>query len=143
MATQVNVEEVQYIVFRLVEQYTQWQEPIPKFDTRIPGILESCLQTPFQSFSGQELYPTTVDKAVILFYLMIKNHPFQNGNKRLAIFTLMLYLGKNALDLTLAPMELYNLALEVAASKPNDKDIILEKITRILNNNVHQGLIWA
>ena len=51
--------------------------------------------TRFQSFSGKDLYPTLATKASILFYLMIKNHPFQNGNKRIAITTLLTFLYEN------------------------------------------------
>jgi death-on-curing protein len=44
---------------------------------------------------GKRLYPTLVATAAILFYLMIKNHPFQNGNKRIAITTLLTFLYNN------------------------------------------------
>lgn len=74
----LTVKEVEYIAFRLARARLLFDEPIPDFSTRFPGILESCLATPFQTFSGKSLYPTVIGKASILFYLMIKNHPFQN-----------------------------------------------------------------
>ncbi|MDA2931227.1 hypothetical protein MYX84_14995, partial [Acidobacteria bacterium AH-259-O06] len=47
-------------------------EPIPAFYTRRPGILESCLGTPQQTFDEKPLYPTLVEQASIFFYLLIK-----------------------------------------------------------------------
>ena len=51
--------------------------------------------TPFQTFSAKSLYPSLAGKASMLFYLMIKNHPFLNGNKRIAIITLLMFLLRN------------------------------------------------
>lgn len=136
MAEKITVNEVRYIVYRLVKQYYEWSEPIPEFSARVPGVLESCLATPFQSFSGNEFYPELVDKAAILFYLMIKNHPFQNGNKRLAIFTLMWFLNRNSTGLNITPNALYLLALDVAASKPEEKDSTVNLILSSITNNI-------
>lgn len=74
----ITVKEVEYIAFKLSQEMLAFDEPIPDFSTRYPNILESCLATPFQSFSGKSLYSGLISKASILFYLMIKNHPFQN-----------------------------------------------------------------
>lgn len=81
--THITIKEVEYIAVRLAHELMSFNEPIPEFSTRFPNILESCLATPFQSFSGTSPYRDTISKAAILFYLMIKNHPFQNGNKRI------------------------------------------------------------
>jgi death on curing protein len=132
----VYIEEVEFTVFRLVEQYAEWNEPIPAFYERNPGLLESCLEQPFQAVFGQELYPELLGKAAILFYLMIKNHPFKNGNKRLAIFTLNLFLNKNLFYLAMEPMDLYNLAIEVASSRAEDKDAYTEKVREKLSKSL-------
>jgi prophage maintenance system killer protein len=80
----LSVKEVEYIAFRLAQECLSFNEPIPDFSTRYPNVLESCLAAPFQGFSGKSFYAGLMQKAGILFYLMIKNHPFQNGNKRIA-----------------------------------------------------------
>ena len=49
------------------------------------GLLESAVNTPFQTFSGQDLYPSILDKAARLCYGLAKNHPFRDGNKRSAV----------------------------------------------------------
>src|SRR3990167_1766857 len=90
----VSVAEVEYIAFRLAERFMTWDEPIPEFGSHFPNVLESCLAQPFISFSGKDLHRGLVGKAGTLFYLMIKNHPFQNGNKRIAIMTLLHFLSK-------------------------------------------------
>jgi len=74
----ITVKDVEYISFSLAKERLGFDEPIPDFITRFPNILESCLAIPFQRVFEQNPYPTLVSKASILFYLMIKNHPFQN-----------------------------------------------------------------
>ena len=106
----------------------EFGEPIPPFDTRYPDKLESCLQTPFQTFANKSLYSTFESKAAILFYLMNKNHPFQNGNKRVAVVTLYYFLIINGRRLKVDNHKLYEFAKEVAGSDPDDKDMIISKI---------------
>ncbi|MCE5251856.1 Fic family protein [bacterium] len=77
----ITIAEVEYLAFRLAKEHLSFDKPLPDFSTRYPNVLESCVLTPFQRFSGKALYPTLVSKAAILFYLMIKNHPFLNGNE--------------------------------------------------------------
>ena len=87
----VTVREIEYMAIRLAKELLSFNEPIPDFSTRYPNILESCLAAPFQRFSGKYLYSSLISKASVLFYLMIKNHPFQNGNKRIAMTTLFVF----------------------------------------------------
>ena len=91
----ITIKEVEYTAFRLAKELLTYNEPFPEFGTRFPNILESCLAMPFQRFSKKSLYPGLISKASILFYLMLKNHPFQNGNKRIAMTTLLVFLYMN------------------------------------------------
>ena len=91
----ISISDVEYISFRLAEEMLAFDEPIPDFTSRFPNILESCIATPFQRFSKKSLYPGLISKASILFYLMVKNHPFQNGNKPIAMTTLLVFLFLN------------------------------------------------
>ncbi|OGC47931.1 hypothetical protein A2886_01595 [candidate division WWE3 bacterium RIFCSPHIGHO2_01_FULL_42_13] len=116
-----------------------WSEPIPDFSTRYTNALERCLDQPFQSFGGRQLYPNLLKKASILFYLMIKNHPFQNGNKRIAMTTLFVFLYKNDKWMRLHNQELYNFARWVAESNPKLKDATLAAIETFLKEYV-EGL---
>jgi death-on-curing family protein len=112
----VTLEEVEYIAFRLAREHLSFDEPIPDFRTRFPGRLESCLLTPFVRFAGTSPYPSLASKAAMLLYLMIKNHPFQNGNKRIAVTTLLVFLHKNGKWLQVDSQALYNFTKWVAQS---------------------------
>jgi death-on-curing family protein len=128
----ITVKEVEYVAFRLAKEMLAFNEPIPDFSTRFPNILESCLATPFQSFSGKSFYPTFIAKASILFYLLIKNHPFQNGNKRIAITTLFVFLYKNNKWLKVDVQELYNFTIWVASSPRRVKEETVKAIEKFL-----------
>lgn len=128
----VTIQEVEYIAHRLAQEFMAWDEPIPNFSTRFRNMLESCLSAPFQSFSGKSAYKGLVAKAAILFYLMIKNHPFQNGNKRIAVTTLFFFLYKNKKWLRLDNQELYNFAMWVAQSPPKVKEATVQAIQKFI-----------
>ena len=128
----ISVQEVEYIAHRLAQEMLTFDEPIPDFSSRFPNILESCLAVPFQSFSRKQLYPGLISKASILFYLLIKNHPFQNGNKRIAITTLFVFLYKNNKWIKVDTQELYNFAVWVAQSPAKVKDETVMAIERFL-----------
>ncbi len=121
----ITVKEVEYIAFRLAREHLSFDEPIPDFSTRFPNILESCLVTPFQKFSGKSLYPSLISKASMLLYLMIKNHPFQNGNKRIAITTLLVFLDNNNKWLKVDSQNFYNFTVWVAQSPAELKESVV------------------
>lgn len=91
-------------------------EPIPK--PRAEGLekLESCLQQPFQSAFGKNFYPGFRKKAAILFYLLIKNHPLENGNKRMACLALSYFCQINRYVFDIPQEDFYYLAKNVATS---------------------------
>lgn len=128
----LTIKEVEYLSFRLARETMSFNEPIPDFSTRFPNILESCLATPFQTFGGRSLYSTFLAKASILFYLLIKNHPFQNGNKRIAMTTLFTFLHKNVKWLKVDTQELYNFAVWVASSPPKLKDETVKAVEKFI-----------
>ena len=132
----LSVSDVEYVAFRLAQKHLTFNEPIPDFTTRFPNVLESCVVVPFQTFSGKDLYPTLIDKASILFYLMIKNHPFQNGNKRLAITTVLVFLLSNNKWVEVDGQELYNFTVWVAQSPADYKDQVVEATRKFLRKNL-------
>ncbi len=128
----ISVAEVEYIAFRLAKETMNFNEPIPDFSTRFPNILESCLAVPFQRFAKKPLYSGITSKAAIMFYLMIKNHPFQNGNKRIAMTTLFVFLYKNKKWIKVDNQELYNFAVWVATSPARLKDETVKAIDKFI-----------
>jgi len=132
----LSVKEVEYISFRLAREIMSFNEPIPDFSTRFPHILESCLATPFQSFAGRSLYPSLLSKGSVLFYLMIKNHPFQNGNKRIAITSLFVFLYENKKWLKVDTRELYNFTIWIAQSPARLKNEVVKAIEKFLKSHL-------
>lgn len=133
MIKKISVGEIEYVAFRLARELMSYNEPIPDFTTRFPNVLESCLITPFQTFGRKSLYKGFCAKAAIIFYLLIKNHPFQNGNKRIAITSLLFFLHKNKKWLKVDNKELYNFAVWIAESNPKLKSETVKAIEKFIN----------
>lgn len=132
----ITIADVEYLTFRLAKEHLSFDEPIPDFSTRFPNVLESCVLTPFQRFSGKALYPTLVAKAGILFYLIIKNHPFLNGNKRIAITTLLTFLFENGKWLKADSQELYNFTVWVAQSPSEFKEHVVAAVEKFIRDHL-------
>jgi death-on-curing protein len=138
MVKRVTVKEVAHITFKMAQELLSFNEPIPDFSTRTPNILESCLATPFQTFGGKFLYPGFLTRASMLFYFMIKNHPFENGNKRIAITTLFTFLFANNKWLIADIQELYNFTVWVAQSPTQFKDEVVKAIEKFLKTHIKE-----
>lgn len=137
MRTQsISVDEIKYIAFSLAKELMSWGEPIPDFETRYPNKLEACVALPFQTWERKSLYKGLVSKASILFYSIIKNHPFQNGNKRIAVTTTLVFLDKNDRWLKADNQKLYNLAKWVAESDPMFKEETIRSVEKFLKANL-------
>lgn len=128
----LTLVEVELVAHRLAQELMRFDEPIPAFSTRSPQILESCLNTPRQRFNKRDLYPGFINKAAIQFYLMIKNHPFQNGNKRMVVTTLLYFLYKQKKWLRVDNQELYNFAKWIAASPPRLQEEVVRAIVKFI-----------
>jgi death-on-curing family protein len=136
MIRPLSLNDIRCVAFEMAREMMSWNEPIPEFDTRYPNVLESCLATPFQTFNKKNLYKGLVEKAAILFYLLIKNHPFENGNKRIAVTSLFIFLYLNKKWIKTTNQELYNFALWVAISPPIAKDQVVEAIGNFIKKNI-------
>jgi death on curing protein len=136
MAAVLTLDNFRQLCFQLAAN-ADWnaQEPIPDFDTRYPDRLESCLSTPHQTFDGEELYPTLFDQLSILFYLLTKNHPFVNGNKRLALTALLVSLFMYGKWLSVQQDELYEFTMHVAGSEAALKDTTIAEIKAFLEGH--------
>ena len=87
------------ILFKHFSQKITFDEPLPPFNTRFPGKLESILGSVRQTYAAKHLNPTIVDAASAYFFQLITGHPFQNGNKRLAILFVHIFLLSHQLNL--------------------------------------------
>ncbi|OGI27937.1 MAG: hypothetical protein A2359_00165 [Candidatus Moranbacteria bacterium RIFOXYB1_FULL_43_19] len=128
----ISILEIEYVAHRLAKETMGWDEPIPDFNSRFPNVLESCLAVPFQGFLGRVAYKGLIGKGAILFYLLVKNHPFENGNKRIAMTALFYFLRKNKKWIKVDSQELYNFAKWVAESNPKLKEETVNAIEKFL-----------
>lgn len=87
-------------------------------------MLDSALANPLQTFAGLDLYPTCVDKAVQLCYGLIKNHPFLDGNKRIALHSMLILTSINGLKIEIAHDELIDIIFKVADGSFNSSDLL-------------------
>jgi len=91
---------------------------------RDEGLLESALNAPFQTFDGEDLYKTVQSKAAKLGFLLVKNHPFIDGNKRIGILAMLVFLEINGIEVTSTDDELIRLGLSLADGTIDDKDLL-------------------
>lgn len=129
-------QDFEFLCFDLAKELMTYQEPIPDYSTRDNALLESALGTPKQTFGGKLLYPTLTKQSAILFYSLIKNHPFGNGNKRVAVMALLVFLSLNGRWLSMEPFDLYQLAQKVSQSDPKERTKILKDLEQTIERSI-------
>ena len=93
----------------------------------------------YQTFGGEELYPSVEEKAAMLLYLVTKNHSFSDGNKRIAATLLLWFLNNNHIlyredgSKRLADNTLVALTLMIAESKTEEKDVMVKVVVNLIN----------
>lgn len=87
-------------------------------------LLDSALQSPFQSFDGEDLYKSIRAKAAKLGFFLINNHPFVDGNKRIGILVMLTFLEMNGIDIECTDEELIKVGLGVADGSLSDIDLL-------------------
>ncbi|MBQ6944414.1 MAG: type II toxin-antitoxin system death-on-curing family toxin [Ruminococcus sp.] len=94
-------------------------------ELRDEGLLDSALNTPFQTFGEAELYPTIIEKAARLGYSLIKNHAFVDGNKRIGTHAMLVFLALNHIEVEYEDNELINMILKIAAGQIDDQQLLV------------------
>ena len=84
---------------------------------RDASLLESALNAPFQTFGGAELYPTLLEKGVMLGYGLICNHPFVDGNKRIGILAMLTFFKLNGCHINATSDDVIRAGLGVASGE--------------------------
>lgn len=101
----------------------------------------SSVSTIYQTFGGQDLYPSIEEKAANLLYFITKNHSFSDGNKRIAAFLFLYFLERNGIlfdingNKRIADNTLVALTLMIAVSRPDEKDTMTKVIVNLINRN--------
>lgn len=132
-AVQITKEEYLELIAKMKPEFGSDVFANPKDES-----FDSSINQIYQTFGGQECYPTLEEKAAMLLYLLVKNHSFTDGNKRIGAACFLYFLERNNLlyqngtplfdDATL-----FALTLLIASSKPEEKDTMKQVILSVLN----------
>ena len=102
---------------------------------------KSCIGQIYQTFGGEELYPSVEEKAAMLLYLVTKNHSFSDGNKRIAATLFLWFLNNNGIlyhedgSKRIADNTLVALTLMIAESRTEEKDVMVRVLVNLINQN--------
>ena len=120
----MSTPNIQFTVQDIYELHIQLEKTfILSSGIRDEKLLASAVNTPFQTFMGNDLYPSIYDKAAQLCYGIAKNHPFTDGNKRTALHSMYVYLIINGFDITATQQEVEDLIINVAAGKMTNTEL--------------------
>ena len=135
---EIKYAEALAAIEELKKQLMQKKEASALFgnqkDESFGGVLKSITQT----FGGEYLYKTIEEQAAHLLYFVIKNHPFSDGNKRIGAFLFVWFLEKNkhrfkkSGELKINDNALTAIALLVAQSNPNDKELVIALVINLI-----------
>lgn len=130
------------IIIKIKENLMTKKEASNFFGIEVEKKFESAIENLRQTFAKKELYRTIEEKAAHLLYLTIKDHPFIDGNKRIASFLFIYFLDKNDYlyrkngEKKINDNALVALALLIAESNPKEKDILIGIVTNLISKNI-------
>ena len=130
-AVRITEEEFLKIIDKMKSEFATDVFAVPKDNS-----FSSSVNQIYQTFDGQELYPTLEEKAAMLLYLITKNHSFSDGNKRIAASCFLYFLEKNEMLDKLTMFDngtLFALTLLIAESNPKEMETIKNVVISVLN----------
>lgn len=134
----LNYEEAINVISKIKKDLVAKKEASDLFGQENSDKFKGILGSIYQTFNRKELYPSLEEKAAHLLYFIIKDHPFVDGNKRIASFLFVYYLDKNdflyrsAGEKKINDNTLTALALLIAVSNSSEKDKLIKIITNLL-----------
>lgn len=134
----LTYDETKEVLAQLKSNLMEKNEATELFANEKAGELKGIINNLYQTFGGVELYPSIEDKASHLLYFIIKDHPFNDGNKRSASFMFVYFLDKcNYLykengEKKINDNALTALTLLVASSNPKEKDLLIKLIKHLI-----------
>ncbi len=136
----IEITELREIIKTTKTELINKGESTELFGKEYHGKFDGTISAVYQSFGGGDVYPTAEEKAANLLYLVIKNHSFVDGNKRIGSILFVYFLSKHNIlyssngNLKITENTLVALALLVAQSNPNDKAILIKLIVKLLHD---------
>ncbi len=138
----LTYQEATQVIGQVKKELMNKNEATELFANEKAGEFKGIIGNLYQTFGGVDLYPGIEDKASNLLYLIIKDHPFNDGNKRSASFLFIYfldkcdYLYKENGEKKINENALTTLTLLVASSNPKEKDILIKLIKHLLFENI-------
>ena len=114
----LRLHEILQLYLRIIEQSGG------SMGIRDLNALESAMAQPRMKFSGEDLYPSLIEKAAALAFSLIQNHPFLDGNKRIGHAAMETFLTLNGFEVGAPPDEQEKVVLQVAAGKLGREEFI-------------------
>ncbi|MGB4848031.1 MAG: virulence protein RhuM/Fic/DOC family protein [Saprospiraceae bacterium] len=137
---EIDFEEAVSAIEELKTQLIQKKQASALFGNRKDESFKGLLGNIVQTFGGDYLYKSIEEQAAHLLYFVIKNHPFSDGNKRIGAFLFVWFLEKNKHrfkkngEVKINDNGLVALALLVAQSNPDDKELMIKLIINLINS---------
>ena len=131
----VSAKELEQDIAKLKAELIAKKEATAIFATeKNQGALEGILGNVFQSAFGEDVYPSLEEKAAHLIYFIVKNHPFNDGNKRSGAFAFIWFLRKSGLQFLdrISPETLASVTILIAESNPKEKDKMVGLVLMLL-----------
>lgn len=100
---------------------------------RDEGLMESAVARPYQTFGGEDLYPSVIMKAAAIAESIIINHPFVDGNKRTGFLAMVAVLEENNISIAAANTDIYSFVIKISTG-----EIKFEQIAEWLKTNTAQ-----
>ena len=138
---EIEYNEAKAAINELKKQLIAKKEAGKLFGNEKDNSFKGTLKNIVQTFDGQYLYISVEEQAANLLYLILKNHPFNDGNKRIGALLFIWFLDKNKHrfkpngEIKINNNTLVALALLVAQSNPSEKDLMIQLITSLISNN--------
>jgi death on curing protein len=92
--------------------------------TRDEGLMESAIARPYQTFGGEDLYPTVFEKAAAIAESIIINHPFIDGNKRTGLLAMLAVLDNENFELSISNNDMYNFTIKISTGEIKFEQIV-------------------
>ena len=134
----MNTTNIQFTLQDIYQLHIQLENAfVLSSGVRDENLLASAVNTPFQTFMGNDLYPSIYDKAAQLCYGIANNHPFTDGNKRTALHSMYVYLIINGFDIMATQQDVENMIIDVAAGNMTNTELVqwLQKNTVEIDAN--------
>jgi len=134
----LDYDEAKEAIAELKKDLMSKKEATDIFGIERENSLKGIIRNIYQTFGGVDLLPSIEEKAANLFYYIVKDHPFADGNKRIGSFLFILFLSKNNYlydsnkELKINQNALVALALLIATSKADEKDLIIKLLINLL-----------